>query len=393
MAKRTMMYVCPFCCKTVDRARSHYACDNTDCTARFIEKAVGTQKRMRVSIYRPGEEVDVEASVYAHIDPTSPNAITTPKHITYHSKDRKCDICHRPASQELCPFCHGPIPDDSDRGSNIIAVLGASKSGKSHYTASLIEVLQSAYCAEYGARMTSAVPRTDEVFDILRDRLREGDDKVPCTSEPMVYYISRSEGDVVRTHTLAFFDTAAADLESEGRMQAVSTGNLVAGAAGLLFLVDPLSFPKVRELLRLPPAPSVDYAGRLNEIADTILLRNHLHRKNVDIPLAVVLTKVDALMHTAPEPEADSILFGPESSINIPRARGLYDENNLMQISVEVEEYLRRIAGQDFINAVDRFRPHAYFAASALGHEASPHSIPAPFRVEDPMIWMMNRRK
>ncbi len=392
MSKKVEMYVCPFCCKSVDTDRFHLVCEDPNCTAKFIARAGGNDKKMRISAFHPGMEVDVEATLRMGIDPKSAKAVVTPNHIVYFSRDGKCDICHKPAARRLCPICHGPIPEDSGNGSNIIAVLGAAKSGKSHYTASLIEVLQSDYCREYNARMDPAVPRTAEVFDILRDRLREGDDKVECTSEPMVYYITRSDGENVSKHTLAFFDTAAADLESEGHLQAVSTGSLISGAAGLLFLVDPLSFPKVREILRLPPVPQPDYVGRLKEIADTIRLRRHQRKKEVDVPLAVVLTKVDALMRMSSSPEEDSILFGPESALNIPRERGVYDRTNLMQIDAEVEEYLRRIAGEEFIKAVERFVPHSFFAVSALGHEASPHSIPVPFRVEDPMIWMMNRR-
>ena len=392
MAKKAQLYVCPFCCKSVDTDRFHYVCEDPECTSRFIARASGNNKKMRVSVYHPGQEVDVERSFAMNVDPLAPNAVTTPEHIVYYAKDGRCDICRKPLTRRLCPVCHGPIPDDAERGSNIIAVLGAAKSGKSHYTASLIEVLQSDYCIEYNARMDPAVPRTSEVFDILRDRLREGDDKVECTYEPMVYYLTRSDGDSITKHTLAFFDTAAADLESEGNLQAVSTGNLITGAAGLLFVIDPLTFPKVREILRLPPVPQPDYAARLNEIADTIRLRRHQRARDVDIPVAIVLTKIDALMRTSHSPEEDEVLFGPESALNIPRARGVYDETNLMQIDAEVEEYLRRVAGEEFLKAVGRFRPHAFFAVSALGHEASAHSVPVPFRVEDPMIWMMNRR-
>lgn len=393
MSKQTEMYVCPFCCKTVDVDRFHLVCYDPDCTAKFIARANPTERRMRVSTFRPGREIDVEGSLFRGIDSHSAEALTTPYHIVSYSKDGKCDICRKPLTSRLCPICHGPIPEGPVKESNIIAILGANRSGKSHFTASLIEVLQSDYCIEYNARMEPAVPRTTEVFDILRDRLRDGDYETECTSEPMVYYMTRADGDDVSTHTLAFFDTAAADLESEGHMQAVSTGTLISGAAGLLFLVDPLSLPAVREALKMPPAPMPDYTGRLNEIADTIRLRRHQRKREVDLPLAVVLTKVDALMHTSSYPEEDIVLFGPESALNIPRARGIYDENNLMQIDAEVEEYLRRVAGEDFVKAVGRFNPHAYFAVSALGHEAAPNSVPVPFRVEDPMIWMMNRRK
>ena len=68
-------------------------------------------------------------------------------------------------------------------------------------------------------------------------------------------------------------------------------------------------------------------------------------------------------------------------------------------MGTEVEEYLRRNAGQDLLNAVDQFETHQYFAVSALGGEPADGVLSngvAPYRVEDPMIWFLNtteRRK
>ncbi len=393
MARKIERYVCPFCCKAVDPVRLHRACGNPECTAKFIRKARPAERARRVSAFAPGMEIDVEASIYRGIDPRTDEAITTARHIVYNPRDRRCDMCGKVCADALCPVCHSPVPPDADEGGNIIAVLGAKRSGKSTYTASLIEVMQESYCKEYGVEMRPAVPRTEEVFGMLRERVLNADYEGPCTAEPMVYYLEKQTPAGRRVQTLALFDNEGADMETEGRIEALSTGTLITGAAGILFLVDPLSLGPVREKLRLPDNGGSDPAARLEEVADTIRLQRHQTRRTVDVPLAVVLTKVDALMRLPTFEGEEEVLLGPESALNIPRERGVYDAENLMQVSAEIEEYLRRNAGERFLKAVRRFRNHAFFAASALGHQPGYRAIPEPFRVEDPIVWMSNTKE
>ena len=69
-----------------------------------------------------------------------------------------------------------------------------------------------------------------------------------------------------------------------------------------------------------------------------------------------------------PENEEESkVLFGLNSSLYIPREYGKYDEENFDQIDVELEEYIRRTIGPEFLQLVHSFKDHACFAVSALG--------------------------
>ena len=92
--------------------------------------------------------------------------------------------------------------------------------------------------------------------------------------------------------------------------------------------------------------------------------------------------------------EEDKVLFGPCSTLHIPREHGRFDKENFDQIDAELEEYLRRCLGDNFIQLVNGFREHCFFAVSALGCNPTGNTLPrgvSPMRVEDPFIWLLNR--
>ena len=76
----------------------------------------------------------------------------------------------------------------------------------------------------------------------------------------------------------------------------------------------------------------------------------------------------------------------------MPRERGKIDRDNFRQIDAELNEYLRRAVSRDFIDTVEGFERHCFFAVSALGCNPEGSILNrgiSPFRVEDPLIWML----
>ena len=143
------------------------------------------------------------------------------------------------------------------------------------------------------------------------------------------------------------------------------------------------------------PPVGPDVSDILNNICQIIRTNRKLRSKDkVDVPLAVCLTKCDVLLKAAENEEEDKVLFGPGSSVLIPREHGRFDRENFEQIDVELEEYLRRTVGDNFIQMVNGFDEHCYFAVSALGCNPTGSTLPrgvSPMRVEDPFIWLLNR--
>lgn len=409
MAKRkeSKEYLCPFCFRNINLDRIDYACTNPLCAKRYLDSCGPEAEKRYKSIYHPGEEVDVENSVYLGKDPRTKEAVTTKYHIVRGSDDGVCDICHRGAFTRLCPECHNPIPPGAEEeGSNIFAVLGSKGVGKSHYIAVLIDQLKGSFSTEFGTALSPASDRTTVKYrDSYYRRLFEEGRKLDSTPsfeddrgarDPMIYYLRFLESEKPRVYTLAFFDTAGEDLDSTDRMVALNISSFISSASGIVYLIDPLQIPYVNKRIHMDNKPETapDVNDRLSYIADIIRAKNKLRVKDkIDVPLAVVLTKADVLMKNAENDEEDKVLFGPESSIHVERERGRYDATNFDEVSAEVEEYLRRVVSDGFIKTVDQFTNHEYFAVSALGSNPAGSMLTrgiSPFRVEDPFIWLLN---
>ncbi|MDR0523476.1 MAG: hypothetical protein LBG62_03545 [Candidatus Methanoplasma sp.] len=399
-------YTCPFCCKTVDLRNTHYQCTNPACAKMFLR---GLRESGAKSVYMSrnlDEEVDVENTIFLGKDPEGPSPVTTRNHIMRDSSGI-CDMCKRPAYRRLCPGCHNPIPQGAEEeGSTVFVILGPKGVGKSHYIAVLINELTKSFSPEFGATMSPATDRTTLRYrESYYKRLYEEGRKLDPTAsyeqsrdsrEPMIYYLRFFGGDSPRVYTLAFFDTAGEDLDSAGRMMNLSLNSFTSMASGIVFLVDPLQIPYINSRIRMDnkPPQGKDVTDILSNISNAIRANRSMSpREPIDIPLAVVLTKSDVLMKAPENEEEANVLFGPGSSIHIDRERGRYDKTNFEQISVEIEEYMRRVASGAFVQMVKEFERHSYFAVSALGSNPTGPVLSraiSPMRVEDPFIWLLN---
>jgi hypothetical protein len=117
--------------------------------------------------------------------------------------------------------------------------------------------------------------------------------------------------------------------------------------------------------------------------------------KKIGIPLAVVVTKCDVLIKEPTNDMEEGVYLGSDSAINNPRKYGVFDDENSLQISAEMEAFLDRVSEGQFPMAVKNdYKDYRYFAVSALGSEPDASgniSGVSPIRVEDPMLWLMER--
>ncbi len=320
-----------------------------------------------------------------------------------------CDMCGRRTFVRLCPECHNEIPPGAEEGGNsIFVVLGPKGAGKSHYIAVLVNQLSNYVAGEFNAVFNPAGDSTMVHYnEMYRDPLFKEGRKLDSTRpfkkgddsrKPLVYYMSIDRDGARKVYTFAFVDTAGEDTVSTDTINRSNLDTLIAGAAGIVFLVDPLQIKYIRDRIHLDVVPgrSADAADALKIISNTIRAkRQQSGGGRIDIPLAVTLTKCDVLLKAPEDEEEDKILFSPGSAVRIPRESGRYDKENLEQIDVEIEEYLRRTAGEDFIQTVNGFSDHCYFAVSALGSNPEGDDLQRgvmPLRVEDPFIWLLNRK-
>ncbi|MDN5356980.1 MAG: hypothetical protein AB7D42_00110 [Candidatus Methanomethylophilaceae archaeon] len=403
--KNENAYICPFCFNTVDLGNIHYQCTNRSCTRLFV-KAIDAGKVENGKTYRSeseDEEIDVENNTFLGIDPDGKDSVRTKQHIVRNSTG-VCDICHRPVHKRLCPVCHSPIPQKAEGGKNIIfIVIGARGAGKSHYISVLINHLKNSFAPEFNAIVTPASDRTTSKYrEYYYKRLYEDGRKLPPTRtyenikdfrEPMIYYIRFPDKEESNSATLAFFDTAGDG--PDDRFPSIGFNSFLSSASGIIYLVDPLQIPYVNERIKAEniPKPSYDVSASMSAVSEMIRSSMEIHpNEKIPIPLAVVLTKCDILLKAPENEEEEKVLLDISSSVRMPRERGKIDHDNFRQIDAELKEYLRRSVSGDFIDTVDGFEKHCFFAVSALGCNPEGSILNrgiSPLRVEDPLIWML----
>lgn len=408
MAKqKSIRYICPCCYASIDLNQIHYACRNPACARTFLDTCSASELRRYGSKFKPDEEIDVEKSEYLGIDPRSIEAFTTPDHIIRGSVNGACDVCRSKNTVKLCPNCHEPISAAAGNdGTTIFVAMGSEGSGKSHYLASLIKTLEEIYPGEFSTSFEAASQKTVVKFDKeYRNRVfKDGKCLAPTPSysvaearDPLLYNLGGENSPSSRA--VAFIDTSGKDLDLSDKLSFLNISTYISGASGIMFLVDPLQVPGIRAKLGLPTSEGQfpDMADTLNYISEIIRDKNKLRSKDdIDVPLAVILTKCDLIVRSASDPEDEDALIGPESSLHIDREKGITDEVNINQIGSEIEEYLRRNVGQEFTDEVNKYTTHQYFAVSAIGSEPEDGKLikgVSPYRVEDPVIWFLNINK
>ena len=399
--KKEIRYICPVCYGTVDLDQVHYACNDPQCARIFLNSCKDNEAKRYSSAYKPEEEIDVERSEFLGLDPSGPTAVTSRYHIIRGSTDGKCDICNGKNTVKLCPRCHTEISKDTEKtGTSVFALLGSHNSGKSHYLASMVELGISNLSEEFGVTVKPSSRNTADKFSNEYEKIIFDEGKclpvTPSYSEvetrdPLLYDITSEKGP---SYNVALFDTSGSDLDITDKLASLNISTFIASASGIMFSIDPLQLPEVRRKLGLPTMDCRSPAETLEYISEIIRDKNRLKpRSTFDIPLAVIVTKCDLIMRPANDGEDEDALLGPESALHIPREHGKIDRENIIQVSTEIEEYLRRNAGQEFLDAVSRFEKHEYFAVSAIGASPSEGNLingMSPYRVEDPMIWFLS---
>lgn len=402
-------YVCPYCFTKVNMANIHYVCTGPSCAKTFAATAFSTKNSAQMGyVSKDGQfEIDREKSLFNGRDPYGPDAIKAKQHIIRNSSGT-CDVCRRPVYMRVCPTCHNMIPPGAEEeGNRIFVILGPKGVGKSHYIAVLINQLKTVISSEFNGVLNAANDTTTLKYrEVYYHRLFEEKKKLQPTlsfedsedaREPMIFYLRILNDEKPQTFTFAFFDTAGEDLVSTDRMMSLNLNAFISMASGIVFLVDPLQVKSINQKIHVDNKPAVgpNVADILNNVSQIIRTNKKLKAKEkIDIPLAVSLTKCDVLFKATEDEEESKVLFGLNSSLHIPREYGKYDAENFDQINAELEEYIRRTIGVEFLQTVRGFKDSSFFAVSALGCNPTGSALPrgvSPMRVEDPFIWLLHK--
>jgi hypothetical protein len=206
-------------------------------------------------------------------------------------------------------------------------------------------------------------------------------------SKPLVSRLTLGQGRNATHSNLVFFDAAGEDLQSLGIME--REGRYITLSDGLILLLDPLQMPAVRDEFEgageLPPVTADPYTmlGRLAAMLREA--RGIRAGKQIDVPLAITLSKVDILRG----------LLSPDHPLfTMPSQRGRFDAEASRSLSEQFRADVVGWLGERFDRVVkEEFSTAAYFGVSALGENPVGGHLRngvAPLRVEDPILWMLD---
>ena len=320
-------------------------------------------------------------------------------------KHDRCPHGKLPQSRRVCPNCDRDLLREYvDGGGRNIAVIGSADSGKSTWVGVLVHEFQRGQVSERFAGMSldllgeESRIRYHRDFDVPlfeeRRPLRQTSSARVKAPEPLMFSLRfRRTGLFGATRVdpvvTVFYDTAGEDVARAEAMDQLI--NYLDAAEGIILLLDPLQMAGVREHVRSDGAKSryTDQLHVLNRLSE--LLRERSDRpagKRLRTPLAIALTKFDLL----------SDMFSPESPLHQPSKHlGYYDEADGLDVHEEVRSWLNRWYDPAFDRSIaNTFDVYRYFGLSALGappvdgNHLAPQGV-HPYRLEDPMLWLLAR--
>ncbi|HLZ63265.1 MAG TPA: hypothetical protein VKR06_40550 [Ktedonosporobacter sp.] len=313
-------------------------------------------------------------------------------------REATCDTCKTISHTRLCPHCHFELSHDVGLiDQRIIAIIGGRATGKTHYIASLITRLQQEIASQFGFTIRMLGDHTQERWErdfyrplfirktvLQPNRPAEVD---PQVKAPLIFRLTFENAGRKRVLNLSFFDTAGEDMASLGTMSLQN--RYITHADGIVFLLDPLQIPDVRQQFPaavLPPAdPSVSPEHIISRLRD-LFERDQALRvtQKVRTPIAFALSKLDVLFP----------LLEPGSEFHHPGGHcGYLDLDDVQSVHTEVANYLALWISANFRGIIDGgFARYTYFGVSSLGEQPDPEnrvSAVSPLRVEDPFLWIL----
>jgi hypothetical protein len=387
--------VCPYCYHTIDLNRVAYRCQGQGNGITQPCQKGPDEQRERAS----GVKVSVLPSFQPNTDSSSVMRAQRQGQAT-------CPKCSGKTGTRVCPICHTPLPSGlGDTASPLIGMVGSKGTGKTVFMTVLLHQLQNGVARRYGAsvdivgdtpdgQQSAATAWMNEferpLFSERRMISLTGQAKEAGRQPPFVVQWRQPRRvlffDRTKTMALSFYDQSGEDLT---RQDSVNAHHYLGAAGGLMVLLDPLQLPMVRDVVTVPDNATVaDGEPPISVLTRVTEMLRASHgvpvRKKVQVPVAVIFAKVDALFP----------VLGEHHPIRQVTSNGRDGADD----GAAVHEHVRSLLHQWGADNVDahlrlNYSTFRYFAVSALGAmpvgcELAPGDI-RPLRVDEPLIWLM----
>lgn len=266
-----------------------------------------------------------------------------------------------------------------------VPVIGGPSTGKTAFLVSLVDELKRRVDS-VDQELSFLDPTVERDFESRLQAMRRGEmpSKTVATTPTAINLIF---GPVTKPHrNLYLYDPAG---EAYGAEAELIPHQFLSYCSGILFLIDPFSIPAVRQKYRVDPAraeslkPSVQ---RPDDLLDRLLavLEKHFGldpSATIHIPVAIVLTKVDAFNL---EPAVGDAALSPSlTELEREAAR-----NQL------ISRRLREWGMVPLVEIIEsRFSKKSFFTCSAVGLGRRSGDGFVPERIASPFLWLMHQGK
>jgi len=307
--------------------------------------------------------------------------------------------CGFKTSKRLCPHCHNELPRQfGETDSHTIALLGTIESGKSHYITVLIHELKKHVAADFNAAFSEMDDQTIKRYkEDFHKRLYINRVVIKKTASartdisvryPLIYRLSIEKKKQIQASSMVFFDTAGDDLEEMDKMETET--KYIARAQGLIFLIDPLQIPQLRDRVRdrnvLIPREIIDPGHIVTRLANLVRDSSGIaHDAKIDTPIAFAFSKIDAVLP----------FMQPDTPVKWDSNHGgFFDLEDFEQVNESMHDHLANWIGRGFEMFLrHNFTNYAFFGVSALGsapdESGQIRKGIAPHRVVDPFLWVL----
>lgn len=389
-------FICPFCFEEHNISDIQFRCTNKRCND-FPD--------IELTKYENGN-LNTPIKAKRVFRSSSKNLFSTiPKHAN-------CPECNQKTYKIVCASCHNTLPESTLLGKDmIISVVGSRDTGKSHFVGVIINELIERISVKFDGAMEGFDDTMQRYRASLYQKLFVDLQKLELTKSsqydvnngayrPLIFTLKLKQKslfkDKVESFTFVFFDTAGEDLNDEDTMSTVN--KYICKSSGIIFLLDPMQIPEVRNQLSadvVSRASSVNWknATRSDDIMTRVskLIRNDKNMKptqKIDIPVAAVFSKFDAIASIVPE--GSTIL---DTSPHCSKKQ--FDLSDWHNVNSEIRGLLTEWGAESFMSQVDlNYTKASYFAVSSLGLNNNPKADtrierPRPHRIEDPLLWIL----
>lgn len=312
-------------------------------------------------------------------------------------------ICSKKCDQRyvaLCPNTQKTIPSTAMNQSMSLALLGGRNSGKTNYIAVLVNEIRQRMSLPFSCAIMECDDSTRTRYQsyFYRNIYKENrpvDSTSTAKQDPLLYTLSFNQkgmfGNKLSSLFLPLYDTAGENMIDEETI--ARNADYIKAAGGIILLLDPFEIEEIADALKEQgiTQKASDNAEKMEVILDRVisLLRRGQNDKILDVPLAIVLTKLDLLTDYTGIIPSDSPLRYPSAHLEM--------QGYSMKEHNAIDSAVRSILSpsQNFNNAYQQlksFKNASFFALSSFGCDPNVSDLKKkmrPMRVLDPLLWLL----